>query len=351
MPQYAELREACEAMMNAPVHYRPAVFWEEATSRIVSEIEAHGIDSFRSLSTPMGYFVPTWGVPVNGFTQKQVETLEREFMDRHPESKKALLALNQFLSGEMAAWADYRVLKAADDPSCVPHLHQFSESKAGRPTGQFQIEGRCFSRSSMNYLLGLALLKRCAGNDFPKVVLEVGGGFGSLGEVLAASNLPGWKYIDIDIPPTSFVAEWYLRQALGSEHVAGWSETCGVSDLEINTLPQVSVLNSWQIESLRGQVDLFVNFISFQEMEPEIVHNYLDQARRLGARWILLRNLKEGKPKWVAGQQHGVRVPVTGDDYLQMLPDYELIERSTLPFGHRTVDGFHSEVMVLRKYG
>jgi hypothetical protein len=66
---------------------------------------------------------------------------------------------------------------------------------------------------------------------------------------------------------------------------------------------------------------------------------------------MLLRNLKEGKPKWVDGQQHGVRVPVTGDDYLKMLPGYELIECSTLPFGRRTVDGFHSEVMVLRRYG
>lgn len=351
MPKYAELREACDAMRSAPDRYRPAVFWEEATSRIISEIETYGVDSFRSLATPMGYFVPTWGVPVNGFTQEQAETLEREFKDRHPESKKAVLALNQFLSGEMAAWADYRVLKAADDPSRVPHFHKFSESSAGRPTGQFMIEGRCFSRSSMNYLLGLALLKRHAGDDFPKVVLEVGGGFGSLGEVLAASDLQGWKYIDVDIPPTSFVAEWYLRESLGGDLVAGWSQTCGASELKIDTLPQISVLNSWQIETLRGQVDLFVNFISFQEMEPEIVLNYLEQARRLGARWMLLRNLREGKPKWVAGQQHGVRVPVTGDDYLRMLPDYELIERSTLPFGHRTVDGFHSEVMVLKRRG
>lgn len=351
MPEYAELRKACRAMREAPELYRPAVFWEDASSRIVSELETHGIDSFRSLATPMGYFVPTWGVPVNGFTREQVETLEREFGTRHPESRKALLALNQFLSGEMAAWADYRVLMAADDPSRLPHLHRFSESAAGRPTGQIRMEGRCFSRSSMNYLLGLALLKRCAGADFPRIVLEVGGGFGSLGEVIAASNLPGWQYIDIDIPPTSFVAEWYLRQVLGSDQVTGWAQTRGSTSLAIDALTPVSVLNSWQIENLQGQIDLFVNFISFQEMEPEIVRNYLDQAMRLGARWMLLRNLKEGKPKWVAGQQHGVREPVTGEDYLRMLPDYELIERSTLPFGHRTVDGFHSEVMVLKRRG
>jgi putative sugar O-methyltransferase len=351
MPEYQELRDACEAMRGAPELYRPAVFWEAATAKIVAEIETAGVERFRSLPTPMSYFVPTWGVPVNGFTRQQVAALEAALRADHPGAKKAQLGLAQFLSGEMAASADYRVLKAADDPSRLPHLHRFSESEEGEPTGQFRLEGRCFSRSSMNYLLGLAFLKRFSGTDYPRVVLEVGGGFGSLGEVLASSAIPGWKYIDVDIPPTSFVAEWYLGRVLGDGRVSGWSQTRDAVSLQIGALRQVAVLNSWQMERLQGEVDLFVNFISFQEMEPEIVQNYLDQATRLEARWILLRNLKEGKPKWVAGQQHGVRVPVTGDDYVRMLPDYELIERSTLPFGHRTVDGFHSEVMLLRRRG
>jgi hypothetical protein len=53
------------------------VFWEEATSKIVSEIETHGVDSFRSLATPMGYFVPTWGHrTVDGF-HSEVMVLRR----------------------------------------------------------------------------------------------------------------------------------------------------------------------------------------------------------------------------------------------------------------------------------
>lgn len=38
-----------------------------------------------------------------------------------------------------------------------------------------------------------------------------------------------------------------------------------------------------------------------------------------------------------------------GDDYITMLPGYEVIERSTLPFGYQTVDGFHSEVLLLKR--
>ena len=95
-------------------------------------------------------------------------------------------------------------------------------------------------------------------------------------------------------------------------------------------------------------MDLFVNFISFQEMEPAIVQNYLTHVVRLGARWILLRNMREGKNIRKNGEA-GVVTPILSDDYLSMLPQYELVERNVFPYGHKTVDGFHSEVLLLRR--
>jgi putative sugar O-methyltransferase len=349
MPAYPELAAARAAMASAPALYQPSVFWREASAAIVDDIETHGIERFRSLPTPMGYFVPTWGVPVNGFSTEQVQALSELMRTQFPQAGKAMLGLQQFLSGEMAAQADYRVLLAADDPARLPHLHAFSESTVGTPVGQMVFEGRRFSRSAMNYLLGLAMLKKHLGPALPRVVLEVGGGFGTLGEVLAASGLPNWRYIDIDIPPTSFVAQWYLQQVLGESQVTGWVQTRDRSVLPISELPPATVLAAWQIEQLQGEVDVFVNFISFQEMEPHIVRNYLAQANRLNARWVLLRNLREGKPRRVPGQRHGVDTPILGDDYLAMLPDHTLVERATLPFGYQTVDGFHSELMLLRR--
>lgn len=114
-------------------------------------------------------------------------------------------------------------------------------------------------------------------------------------------------------------------------------------------MPQASVLCSWQIEHLVGNVDLFVNFISFQEMEPPVVENYMAHVRRLGARYVLLRNLKEGKQRRREGCSVGVDNPVMGDDYAAMLPGYEVVARNTLPFGYQTVDGYHSELQLLKR--
>jgi putative sugar O-methyltransferase len=213
---------------------------------------------------------------------------------------------------------------------------------------QFEFEGRRFSRSSLNYLLGLALLKKHLGEQALGTVLEIGGGFGTLGEILASSGVDGQRYIDIDIPPTSFVAQAYLTQVLGAPNVASYAQTRDLPAIDIQKLPQASVLCSWQIEKLRGTVDLFVNFISFQEMEPAVVANYLEQVSRLKARWILLRNMREGKQIRTGPGSVGVETPIRSDDYLAMLPGYELAERNVLPFGYRTVDGFHSELLLLR---
>lgn len=89
--------------------------------------------------------------------------------------------------------------------------------------------------------------------------------------------------------------------------------------------------------------------ISFQEMEPHIVRNYLDRVVRLDADWLLLRNIREGKPMKKGEGSVGVEVPIMTNDYIEMLPGYELIEPNVFPYGYKTVDGYHSEILLLRK--
>ena len=194
--EYPELVLARKAMQAQDELYRPTVFWDEASSRIVAELVSGGLVRFRSLETALGFFVPTYGTPGGGLGAEQVKLLREWLKVEYPNDAKPNLALNHFLSGHMSALGDYRVLQAADDPSRLPHLHTFSESKVGDPVEHFQFNGRYFSRSSLNYLLGLALLKKHLNGDVPRTVLEIGGGFGTLGEVLSSAGISGMRYID-----------------------------------------------------------------------------------------------------------------------------------------------------------
>lgn len=329
--------------------YRPTAFWREASVRIAEEIIANGIENFRASPLALNFFVPTYGTPGSGFSEAQTRALLDYLRTAYPTATKPQLSLEHYLSGRMSALADYRVLLAADDPARLPYLHTFSESRVGGPIEHFEIDSRRMSRSSLNYLLGLCLIKKHLGKDIPRTVLEIGGGYGTLGEVLSSGGIDGLRYIDIDIPPIHFVAQSYLCDVLGANNVATYAQTRHKSIIDIRSLPKFSVLCSWQIEKLRGEIDLFVNFMSFQEMEPHIVKNYLSHVVRLNARWILLRNIREGKQTRQPNSSVGVDTPTMSDDYLAFLPDYDLVERNVLPFGFCTVDGYHSEVFLLKR--
>ena len=93
---------------------------------------------------------------------------------------------------------------------------------------------------------------------------------------------------------------------------------------------------------------VFVNFISFQEMEPEIVQNYVQIINKLSPKYVLLRNLREGQQKKKNGS-FGVTNPILKEDYITFFKDFDFVESNLLPFGFKTVDGFHSELMILRK--
>ena len=348
MPRYPELLKAFALLDKQSGLYKPTSFWSEASQKLAHEFEAIGIENFRRGPLALSYFVPTYGPPTLGLRREQVELLTRTFQEHYPDHTKGRLALNAYLSGQLNALADYRVLLAANSAPDALGLTEFSESSIGNPIEQQCFDGRNYSRSAINYLLGLSLLKRHTDLSSIKTVLEIGGGFGTLGEILGRAPSKGIKYIDVDIPPTHFAAEYYLKENFGSQNVASFSDLEGQPTIEVSDLPDFTVMCSWQFEKLKGQVDLFVNFISFQEMEPEVVENYLTHVTKLNARWIMLRNMREGKQKKTHGS-HGVINPVLNSDYLTFLSKYKLEAKGTLPFGYKTVDDFHSELLLFKK--
>lgn len=325
--------------------YRPSIFWAEASNDILEQFSKEGIEGFRSQINPLLYFVPTYGNPGNGIPSVMQNALQTA-LDSENVTIKQQAAFDSFLNGKSQALADYRVLQAANFSSPYKGLLDFSESHVGKPLEQFEFDEKFYSRSALNYLMGLSFFNQFADLTQVKSVMEIGGGFGTLGEIIQ-KVLPESKYIDIDIPPTLFASDFYLRKVFGDTQVTSVEDYLHLENLRIDELAPISVLPSWKIEALQGQVDLFVNFISFQEMEPHIVQNYLNHVCRLHSKWVLLRNMREGKQ---TRKQHrvGVEKPIFSEDYVKMLPDYELVATNVVPFGFKTTDNFHSELMLFK---
>ena len=328
--------------------YQPGQFWKVALADIAKSFTKTGVGSFREEPINLNFFVPTYGPPGNGFGKDLINPI-LEILDLGATKKQKQHAQLCF-DGNMQALADYRTFIASNSKTDNFHLLNFSESSVGRPKEHFKFGGNYFSRSSLNYLLGLSYLKQIAPDFVPKKVLEIGGGFGTLGEIIFKSNITDFKYIDLDLPPMFLIAQEYLKSSIKKNEFFFIDYFNEPEELDVEKLPQISCLPNWYIKRLRGKIDLFVNFISFQEMEPEIVENYVNQVLQLKPRFVLLRNLREGKQVSQNGSL-GVMRPILKDDYISYFKGYTLLGSNVCPFGYETVDGFHSELLVLEKDG
>ncbi|APE06026.1 hypothetical protein BM528_09840 [Alteromonas sp. RW2A1] len=342
-------KQACERafddMKAQSALYQPTEFWAEASEKIFKNLDSEGIANFRRASLPLSFFVPTYGQPGNGLGQTSEALIQ--LLTKHIHlSEKQKQTLNAMFIGRQQAEADYRVLVASVLSKADTSLLNFSESEVGNPIEHFEFDGKKFSRSALNYLLGLAFLNQFTPLKNLRTVVEIGGGFGTLGEILAKTN-NNVKYMNFDIAPTLNVADYYLSNVFGRDKVGGYFQQETPVDVGETTRP-LNVFGAWQIEALDDPVDLFVNFISFQEMEPEVVQNYLNHVDRVKTKWVLLRNIREGK-QTIKEHGFGVNEPIYTEDYKKMLPNYESVSSNVRPFGLKTLDGFHSELLLFKR--
>ena len=86
------------------------------------------------------------------------------------------------------------------------------------------------------------------------------------------------KYLIIDIPPTLFFSEYYLRN-LGFK-VFGYKDLKMEKNANLNEIFnhfQVCCIPPWKLELLKDyKSDLFINVSSFQEMEKDQSINYIN---------------------------------------------------------------------------
>ena len=327
--------------------FKPGIFWEKALNEIAISYYRLGHENFRNDVLNLAFFVPTYGVPGNGFDKQMLENNVFNKLENCNEKQKSYI--KKSFNGHFHALSDYRTFRASNSNVDKFNILEFSESIDGNPSEHFEFEGRYFSRSSLNYLLGLSFLKKYFPDFIPQTVLEIGGGFGTLGEILGKSKLKNFKYIDLDLPPIFLIAENYLKNTFKNNNLRFFDHYQNKEEkININELTDFTFLPNWKIENIEGKIDLFVNFISFQEMEPAIVKNYIKKIQKLEPYLVLLRNMREGKQLKRDGQV-GVKEPIFTKNYLEYFSRYDLVASNVIPFGFSTVDGFNSELLLLKR--
>ncbi|WP_243645036.1 putative sugar O-methyltransferase [Rhodovulum euryhalinum] len=333
-------------MESAPAEFRPTNFWSSGLTRIIEDIETLGLDGFRTHPSAAFFYVPLYASNTLRKRGRWLMPLVR----RLPARKRARMMRR--LTRSDRAFLDYRIYRATEVAGGLP-LDQVSESDVGGGE-RFAFDGRSYSRSMLNYLRALNLYKRHTDSAGLQSCLESGGGYGTLGEILLKAN-PEAFFVNVDIPPVAAVSTYYLGQVFGAENVLSYrdSRTMEVIDLDdIRRRYKAAVLCPWQLPRVRGQVDLFANFMSFQEMEPEIVRNYVTLVQPLIARHVLMRNTAVGKRVARKEGDVGVIRQVRSDFVQSCFAEFRTIAKDSFVYGETNETGtYDSEVVVMERHG
>ncbi|AKU15182.1 putative sugar O-methyltransferase [Luteipulveratus mongoliensis] len=314
MSTWADLtRQSLDELREAKPTYLPTNFWGPGVEALLKDMETQGLERFKSWRTAGIWFNPTYG---NSYTNAVIEKLLPIAQANNANATHNYLGAA--LNGSFEARRDFDVASMAWDQQRWPFdLINHGESRIGSPWQAYPLSGIpevTVGRAYVNYLLCLAALSRHVDAP-PRSFLEIGGGFGVLGEIVMSRDEDA-RYVDLDIPPLLTVASYYLTELFGPDRVATYDDT--LSKPGPITVEKSAVLPNFRIEDLEGEFEVFVNSFSFQEMEPDVVDHYVDQVSSKGLRYVVSLNSRQGKPKAAEAGQWGALDPVKSADIVEM---------------------------------
>jgi putative sugar O-methyltransferase len=298
-------KQLLEGVRECDPIYRPTNFWTPGLRDILGDLETRGLETFKSWPTAGFWFYPAYGRTLAPGT---VDKTFKHAAKANPALTK--LSWLRSLNGFHEALRDFDAARLTWDQSRWPaDLAGFGESAVGRPARHYALtdtDGIRWGKPYLNYLLCLAALSRHVDAP-PRHFLEIGGGFGVLGEILLQRDEHA-RYVNLDIPPLLTVAAYYLTTLFGDR----------VQTPETLDATGSACLPNWRLPEVRGPFDVFVNSFSFQEMEPHVVEHYVAMVAGLGVTYVVSLNSREGKRRATEGIEGGVLDPVTSDRIVEM---------------------------------
>lgn len=140
-------------------------------------------------------------------------------------------------------------------------------------------------------------------------ILEIGPGLG-LSSLAHMTLNPHLRVIaNVDIVPVLYLSTQFLRSVDGIDLVdyREMRDHVSIAIEPVESGVRLYQMAPWQLPKLEGQIDYFFNSFSFQEMEEEIVRNYVQEIFRLVDKGALIHSMVQGHKPGAGGQ----RAPVT----------------------------------------
>lgn len=333
--------------------YQPGNFWEYYEKNILSQISKNKLSEFRSWTGAAGKgniqsfgggneilsrnykrnFHP-FDINFSIFDNNPIVRIHNKIINflipyvpilkwlilRGPEGRKYFFNLVYQIQVNQ-----YKLIHAMDS-----ELLKISDSEFGKPDG-FKINNKFYTLQFLKNLEIIYFLKKNTNFDEINSVIELGAGIVLLASCFLKMK-KNVKYIIIDIPPTIFFSEYYLKNL--NYKVFGYRNIKNLTKINITEIFKnydVICIPSWKIDLLSDyKLDIFINIHSFQEMELDQSINYLNKIEKNISRYIYLKNEISGHFKAKRKNKHGVLNPTSKEDIEKIIFDkFKIISSQT----------------------
>ena len=169
----------------------------------------------------------------------------------------------------------------------------------------------------------------CKFIDFDKInsIMEIGSGSGKQIEVIKKLH-PHITFYVLDLNPQLYVCEQYLSSVFPNS-VVSYKDTRDMTRIPDDKKGKIFILGNWKISTLENlECDGFWNSASLQEMEPDIVANYLKYVNRCTTKFVFLHETMGGQTLAKENGKLGVMKKTTLEDYKQSLNNFILHDLS-----------------------
>lgn len=340
MPDIADDPDLLELMMldaaEAPAAYQPTNYWRHYESRLLDELRSLGLAGFRGRR---GSLLPAMGaadlLPAAPSPNLVATRLGRPPLDRFRYWIAILVRLSRLLSSlpisggisyERFRRLVFNYAEAQGELAGAKPLRSVAMSRAGDPEDVLEVGGNAYSRGFLEAYTRYAYCSRHVDFDTISTVVELGSRGGLQIELLKKLH-PQLTILAFDIAPPLYVCEQDLK-AVFPDAVVSYRETRELTSLGDIPPGSIAILGTQQFSLLReAAVDLFWNAASFQEMEPDVVANYLAIVAE-SARAVFLHQAERGQSRAATSGEHGVLEPTTFEHYLAAMSNYRLVDLS-----------------------
>jgi len=315
---FSVLKTMLDDTEAAPGIYKPTIYWKTYEKFSLPELLHLGLHDFRrrkeTILSKFGATDYNPEIPIDFKKSKIIEKLHNA----------QIRLIDKAVRHRMKTSVDKESKRIG-----AKSFREFEASVVGNPEHVIEIDGKLYTYKILHYYRQYLYCCRYINFDSVKTMVELGSGAGKQAEVIK-KLYPDICILLFDIPPQLYVCQQYLS-AVFPDCVVPYESTREMTKLPEDRRGKIFLFGSHKFPILDSiESDLFWSACSFQEMEPEVVANYLSYVNR-SAKTVYLAQMMEGKHLISKTRSRGVFKPTVFEDYKRGLSNFNLLDCSPTP--------------------